>query len=209
MKYKMLTKTCKICFKDFYPNSMFSLLHPSVDVCDRCFQEIKMHFFKFEVLGYKAISIYRYDERVQSLLFQFKGCFDFELFNIYFERFSAELSIKYKGYVMVPIPSFKDDDEIRGFNHVEEMFKPLKLPMRKMLIKTKRFKQATSSAKKRRLVKTGIELVDDSDLSNYKILLVDDVYTTGSTMKTCIRLIEKLHPKNIQVLVMSKTENKD
>ncbi len=207
MKYERPMKVCKICFKSFSPNSVFSLLHPNADVCDRCFQEIKMCFFKFEVLGYNAISIYRYDERIQSLLFQFKGCFDFELFNVFFERFSYELSSMYRGYIIVPVPSFKDDDDVRGFNHVEEMFKCLKLPIRKMLVKTRRFKQATSSAKNRKRIKDAIELSDNSDLSKYKILLVDDVYTTGSTMKTCIRLIEKLHPKKIRVLVMSKTEN--
>lgn len=167
-----------------------------------------MHFFKFQVLGYNAISIYRYDEKIQSLLYQFKGCFDFELLNVFFERFSRELSLRYHGYVMVPVPSFLEDDETRGFNHVEEMFRILKLPIRKILIKTRKFKQATNTANQRKDIKNVLELSDNSDLSKYKILLVDDVYTTGSTMKACVRLIEKLHPKKIQIFVMSKTEIK-
>ena len=109
---------------------------------------------------------------------------------------------------MVPVPSYKQDDEIREFNHVEEMFKILNLPIRKMIVKTKKVKQATSTSNKRKEIGKHLVLVDNSDLSKYKILLVDDVYTTGSTMKACIRLIEKLHPKKIEVLVMSKTEIK-
>ncbi len=202
------TKICKICFSEINDNSLLNLLNRDIDVCQRCFQEIKMHFFKFEVLGYSAISIYRYDEKIQSLLYQFKGCFDFELFDVFFGRILHELRFRYLGYVVVPVPSYKQEDEIREFNHVEEMFKPLKLPLRHMLTKTKKVKQATSSTEQRKEINKHIALSDESDLSQYKILLVDDVYTTGSTMKACIRLIEKLHPKKIEVLVMSKTENK-
>ena len=208
MRLNLPTKVCKICFKEIGDKSLLNLTHKDIDVCDRCFQEIKMRFFKFQVLGYNAISIYRYDDKVQSLLYQFKGCFDYELLNVFFERFSRELSLRYRGYVIVPVPSYKQDDEIREFNHVEEMFKILNLPIRKMIVKTKKVKQATSTSNKRKEIGKHLVLVDNSDLSKYKILLVDDVYTTGSTMKACIRLIEKLHPKKIEVLVMSKTEIK-
>ena len=208
MRLNLPTKVCKICFKEIGDKSLLNLTHKDIDVCDRCFQEIKMHFFKFQVLEYNAISIYRYDDKVQSLLYQFKGCFDYELLSVFFERFSRELSLRYRGYVMVPVPSYKQDDEIREFNHVEEMFKILNLPIRKMIVKTKKVKQATSTSNKRKEIGKHLVLVDNSDLSKYKILLVDDVYTTGSTIKACIKLIEKLHPKKIEVLVMSKTEIK-
>ena len=208
MRSEKPTKVCKICFKEIEDNSLFNLTHLRADVCNHCFQEIKMHFFKFEVLGYNAISIYRYDEKIQALLYQFKGCFDYELLNVFFERFSRELSLRYKGYVVVPVPSYKQDDETREFNHVEEMFRILNLPIRKMIIKTKKIKQATSSSERRKEIGKHLELIDTSDLSKYKILLVDDVFTTGSTIKACIKLLEKLHPKKIEILVMSKTENK-
>jgi len=38
-----------------------------------------------------------------------------------------------------------------------------------------------------------------------KILIVDDVFTTGATVQGIIKLVKTLNPKKIRVLVMSKT----
>lgn len=110
---------------------------------------------------------------------------------------------------MVPIPSYEVDDAIREFNHVEEMFSKLKIPKLKLIKKTKGIKQASSNFDKRKEISKYLDLTDLSPLIGKKILIVDDVYTTGSTMKAAIKLIRELHPKKIKVLVMSKTLNKD
>ena len=149
--------------------------------------------------------LYDYDNIVKEKLYQFKGCFDIELYNLFFERYVRELRISYLSYLLVPVPSYEGDDKIREFNHVEEMFKTLKLPMRKIIVKTKKVKQANRTSEKRKQIKQFLEIVDKSSLEGKRVLLVDDVYTTGSTMKACIELLETLHPKTIKVLVMSKT----
>ena len=199
------TRFCKLCFKDINDDSLFNLTHKELDVCARCFETIKPTFRKFEVKGYKGLSIYDYDEKIQALLYQFKGCFDIELYNLFFERYVRELRICYLSYLLVPVPSFEGDDKIREFNHVEEMFKTLKLPMRKIIVKTKKVKQANRTSEKRKQIKQYLEIMDKSSLEGKSLLLVDDVYTTGSTVKACIELLETLHPKTIKVLVMSKT----
>ena len=66
-------------------------------------------------------------------------------------------------------------------------------------------KQTTLDYAQRQSVKERISYVGPKDLSGKKILLVDDVFTTGATIKACQALIEKRHPKTIQILVMSKT----
>ena len=206
MRLSSPTKVCKICFKEYRDFTLLSLLRNDISYCRTCLNEIRAKFIKFKVKGYKALAIYEYDSKIQSLLYQFKGCFDVELRDVFIGRFVNELRLRYFDYALVPIPSYYKDDEKREFNHVEEMFKTLKLPMLKILVKTKNVKQATSQHYKRKQMKKYLDLCETPNLSNKKILIVDDVYTTGSTMKSAIDLIRTLKPKTIEVLVMSKTK---
>ena len=153
------------------------------------------------------MSFYYYDQDIRALLYQFKGCFDYEIAGIFLERYFRETRLKYLGYIVVPIPSFEEDNERRGFNHVIEIFKLLKLPIKNVLVKNSYFKQANHNKKERKNINKHMAINEKQNLTNQKVLIVDDVYTTGSTMKAAIRLIKTLHPKDIKVLVMSKTRN--
>lgn len=199
-------RICNLCFKNYSDTSLIYQLNNGLSYCKNCLNDLRAKFIKFDINGIKALSIYDYDEKIQSLIYQFKGCFDFALRDIFLNRYYRELTLKYFGYVMVLIPSFEDDDKEREFNHVEEIFRFLKLPILKLLRKTKRVKQATSNSKTRKDISKYLELISRPDLSNKKILIVDDVYTTGSTMKAAINLIQQLRPKKIKVLVISKTK---
>ena len=201
----MQTNLCKICFKEIKDYSLYSLIQTNTNICKKCIDELVPVFQKFDVLGYHGLSIFAYDEIIQKYLYQFKGCFDFEIKELFLSRFKTELSIKYSNRIMIPIPSYKYDDETREFNHVIEMFSCLHLPIKKVLIKTHKFKQALNNSRKRKEISKHLELSEQCDLSGKRVLLVDDVYTTGSTMKAAIRLIEKLNPKSIEILVMSKS----
>ena len=123
--------------------------------------------------------------------------------------FLPELSIKFKGYKVVPVPSYIKDDEVRGFNHVEELCKMMNLEIVKVLEKTSHFKQAEKGAKKRQQIRKHLTIKTNVPIEKEKILIVDDIYTTGATIRTAINLLEKLNPKTIKVLVLAKTIDLD
>ena len=142
-------------------------------------------------------------------IYLFKGCSDYEMKDVFLNLFIKELSIRFKGYKIITIPSYKEDDEVRGFNHVNEVFKMMTLEVIPILEKTEHFKQASKGAKRRKEIHKYLRLNSNKSLEKTKVLIVDDIYTTGSTMKAAINLVEKLNPKEIRVLVLAKTKPKD
>lgn len=112
--------------------------------------------------------------------------------------------MKYKGYYVVPVPSYHLEDLKRGFNHVNEIYSRLELPILNIIEKTVNIKQAKLNKKDRRNAKKRFRINDLKIVTGKKILVVDDVYTTGSSMKAVVDLVKKGKPKKIQVLVMAK-----
>lgn len=185
---------------------MHSILFIEPKICHKCFEQFNPVLRRFRVQNIDGMHIFYYDEVVKEKLYQLKGCFDYELAPVFLEYFLPYLKIRYFGYFIVPAPSFISADEERGFNHVEEIFKPLGLRMIKCIHKTQAIKQADLSSDERKNIKNHLT-IDDIDLSNKKILIVDDVFTTGSTVNAMIDLINTKHPKKIKILVMSKTKD--
>ena len=200
---------CKICFKEIKISDFCRFFDRKTCICQSCQRQIAPKFITFDVDGYKAIAIYEYSEFIKNLIYLYKGCSDYEMKDVFLNLFIKELRIRYKDYKIIPIPSYKEDDEVRGFNHVNEVFKLFKQDMLYVLSKTQHFKQASKGAKKRKEIHKYLKLNTVKSLSKYKVLLVDDIYTTGSTMKSAINLVEKLNPKEIKVLVLAKTKTKD
>lgn len=202
------TRNCLICFKKVNITDFCRLFNGKIPICQACQTEMGPKFIKFHVDNHKATSLYNYNPFIRKLIYQYKGCYDYELHQVFLDRYAKEIKLRYFDRVIIPIPSYQNEDEQRGFNHVVETFKSIGLTMLNILEKTEKHKQALSSFKQRKEVYKYLELKSYPDLSKKKVLIVDDVYTTGSTMKSAIHLIEKLNPKKIDVLVVAKTRGK-
>ena len=201
---KIPIKHCKICFKILKSNSFYEFFNGDSCICDQCQNKLAPKFIRFDVEGIKGLAVYEYDDNIKSLLYQFKGCYDIELSPIFFNRFKRELKLMYSGYVIVPAPSYIEDDEKRGFKHVVEMFKIINLPIVEVFKKISPFKQAEHTRRSRAEISKHLEIVNKEKVNNKKVLIVDDVCTTGSTLKALIRLVREANPKDIKILVMSK-----
>lgn len=204
---KQPTRICIDCFKEKYDRSLRTLLNKDLSTCDKCFNIFSIKFYSFKVLGFSCLSLYDYDDEFRSKLFQLKGCYDIVLAQSFLETYARELSILYSGYTIVMVPSSKEDDKKRGFNHVEEIFKVLKLDvLENVFYKEVTYKQSDQKFDDRGNIKKIIK-INKIDLSNKKILLVDDVITSGNTIKTCINLLVNNGVKKIKILTLSLSKH--
>ena len=144
---------------------------------------------------------------MRELIYQFKGCYDIELGNIFFEQYIKYIRYKYAGYYLVPMPSYYKDDIRREYNHVTEAFISLKLPYLHIIEKIDEYKQSDQRYKDRINIAKHLKVSDLEKVKNKKILLIDDVVTTGSTLKAAISLLRKGHPKDIKILTIAKVKH--
>lgn len=205
---KNQTNHCKICFKEINDFSLHNFLNKNNVVCEECFKKFVPKFIHFKHGDVRCLSIYNYDANIKDLLYKYKGCYDYELKSVFLNRYLWYLKLKYYGFKVITLPSYALDDERRGFNHVKEIAKLLNLPILDILIKTKPHKQADQTAAGRKKIKEVLQLSHVEAIENNKILILDDVHTTGSSIQAAIDLIKEGKPKKIEVLVIAKNELK-
>jgi len=116
------------------------------------------------------------------------------------EKSPADLA----GYILMPVPLEKKKLKWRGFNQAEELAKGLisflKIPLiNDVLIKTREtLPQVELSGREREEnIKGAFSCRNKEKISGKKILLVDDIYTTGSTMKEAARVAKAAGAKEI------------
>ena len=118
--------------------------------------------------------------------------------------------------VLVPVPLDKNKLKSRGYNQSEELAKELSKVLQvpvvsDFLIKTKSTKPQMELKKEEReknllnafTIKSG-GTSDVPPLSNKKVFLVDDVYTTGSTMQECAKVLRNAGAKSVWGITIAR-----
>lgn len=115
--------------------------------------------------------------------------------------------------VVVPVPLHKKRMSSRGYNQVEGFGKELAIGLNAQYndITLLRIKNTTTQTVKDRLtrwknVETIFEVSDFTTLEGKHILLVDDVITTGATIKACVTELNKIPNVKLSLAVMAYTD---
>ena len=112
---------------------------------------------------------------------------------------------------IIPVPISKKRRKERGYNQSEliakEMAKNLGIEYNTdCLIKVKNIVEQSKLNKEERQknIQGVYELHKQNRLQNKKILLIDDIYTTGSTVNECCKILKQASPKQIEVFTLAK-----
>ena len=167
---------------------------------EKYFKEL-LYIFKYEGIIRKTILKYKFQE--ESYLY--KTFVNFILKNQKFFEFIKSYD------TIVPVPISKKRHKERGYNQsyliAKEISKKTKLELQnRCIIKRKNVIEQSKLNKEEREknIKGVYEIIDKENLQNKRIILVDDIYTTGNTVNECCRILQKAQPKSISVIVIAK-----
>jgi ComF family protein len=112
---------------------------------------------------------------------------------------------------IVPVPLHPKRERERGYNHAQIMakylarFKGVEL-LDKHLVKVKNVPPQMSLAveDRKQSVKGAFAVNREGDVSHKVVLLVDDVFTTGSTVKECSRLLLEAGAQEVRALTIAQ-----
>ncbi|MGT2967314.1 ComF family protein [Streptococcus koreensis] len=192
MKKENLTM-CDNCKNKFEPVSEASCKtcckKSSETSCEDC-QEWER---KGKSVNHKAL--YYYNEEMKEYFQKYKFQGDQLLAGLFAEEVKAALK-KYKGYTIVPIPLSDKRNEKRGFNQVTAILEAAGIPYQDLLIKKDTKAQSQKNKKERLKTEQAFERKELKNKSwPEKIMIIDDIYTTGATIE---RAKEMLHVNGVK-----------
>ena len=197
------TYTDIICDKCYYKN-IFPIVKKQWRIkrySNKCFDE-HLYIFEYKDEIRKKIIDYKFNDKVYLRDFFVK---------IFIKN--KKMCRKIKKYdIIIPVPIHKKRERERGYNQSEliaykiaEKFQGLKL-LTDTLVKNKYTKPQSSLDKIQRQnnVKDVYSIKNKEKILNKRIILFDDVYTTGATVNECSRLLKENGAKEILIFTIAK-----
>ncbi|GIO26437.1 ComF family protein [Ornithinibacillus bavariensis] len=160
----------------------------NIEVCEDCTKWEK-YYQGYDVLEFNY-SIFQYNEHIKKIIAKWKYRGDYELGNIFNETFKQEFVKKFshlKNAVVVPIPLSRERLEERCFNQAEMLADFLQIPKVDILTRVHGEKQSKKTRQERIISKNPFSI--QQNLNKYAIL-VDDIYTTGTTLRHAAKLLQ-------------------
>lgn len=158
----------------------------------------------FEYNPFVKQLIWRYKYRGQEKLAEPLGWFMAEILEQHWGR---------RKFTLTYVPLHQHRLSERGFNQAERLAsvigKTLRLPVMELLVRNRMTHRQSEKGRRERLsslvgafsIKTGVDL---KQLHDRDILLVDDIYTTGATLRECSKPFKRQGVKTIYSITIAR-----
>ncbi|MBR6033264.1 MAG: ComF family protein [Clostridia bacterium] len=188
-------------------------------ICKKCENEIK--YLKKDCIAktnnvtYKYhLYAYKYENEIREKMLQFKFNDEPELA----ETFS-KLIIKNEKIcrfletydIIIPVPMHIKKQTIRGYNQADLIAKKIAKELhieyaKDALIKIRKTKTQSSlnASQRKSNVKDAYDCKIKEKIKDKKVILFDDIYTTGSTVAECAKVLKQSGAKEISVFTFAK-----
>ena len=209
--------------------TILNLIYPNVcgfcgdinneNICTECSKKIeKYKILRIEKSTSKYIEqqcfIYKYEGEIREAILKFKFQEETYLYKTFAKIILDNLEIcEYiKTFdIIIPVPIHRKRRLERGYNQSElianEISKQLRTNIeRNILIKIRNNpKQSTLKLEERKSnVKNVYEVREKQKIKDKKILLIDDIFTTGNTVNECAKKLKEAGASKVSVLTIAR-----
>jgi competence protein ComFC len=154
----------------------------------------------------KNRSVYLYNDFMKDILTLFKFRGDVAIAEAFRENFRKCFQQHYnKQFVIVPIPLSPERLYERGFNQAAVLAQFLDLPIHDLLSRTRHEKQSKKSRKERIRSEKVFSLKENAVVPRQPILLIDDIYTTGSTLRQAAKVLFQAGVPSVSSLTLIRS----
>lgn len=200
----MKTETKRKLLSVFFPERCpycRDVVRPCEIYCNECEGKIPDTTYKKKIAGvYEAMAVVPYEgifkKAVLRLKFQKREQYAYQLAKLMAKKLTEQFgTLSFEVITYVPLHPY--DLKERGFNQCELLAKHLseftKIPCEALLKKTRKNKpQHDLPADKRKKNVEGVfSPVDKTLIKSRRILMIDDIVTTGYTLGECAKILEE------------------
>lgn len=188
------SKLCQNCRNEFVkieeihcPNCY---KNGAVTTCPDC----QLWFQKGKTVHHQAL--YQYNEAMKSYIKTYKFSGDYLLREVFTPEIKRVLRPFERSHQLIPIPLSQKNFETRGFNQVTGFLDVAGIKYSDILDKKETEKQS-SKTREERLKATQPFLIKESAVLEKKVIIIDDIYTTGATIQLATEILEKAGAQEI------------
>ena len=189
------------------------------NLCKKC--EIRIKEYEIDLIRKvkdkyfdELLCLFKYEDIIRSTLIKYKFKNKAYLYKTFSKIILKNEKICgfLKNYdIIIPVPISKKRKYRRGYNQsyliAKEIAKGIDLNCRnKCIIKQKEtIEQSKLNKKQRRTnIQGAYKVIEKEELFNKNILLIDDIYTTGSTVNECSKMLKQIGVNKVGVITIAK-----
>lgn len=211
-------------------NNIINIFYPNVcgicdkitqyDICPKCLRKLnnlkqcKKHIYLKRNFT-THLYIFKYEDIIRDKIIKYKFCdqaYRYKGFAKFLQKDKKICGFFKKYDIIIPVPISKIRNRKRGYNQSELIIRELSKTstnihvLTNVLYKQKNtLPQSSLDKLKRQNNLKGAYKVENSEMiKNKKILLFDDIYTTGSTLDECARVLKLAGAKEVGALTLAK-----
>lgn len=179
-------------------------------ICDNCLSKINTIPIENQS---DIISYGYYGGILKKLILDFKYKSNFTAGDVLSYLLSEYIinNINYKNYVLTYVPLSQKSRKKRGFNQCEyicrHIGRKLSIECVDIIVKCRETKEQKTLNKSERMLnlKDAFKIRSKINIENVNIMLIDDVTTTGATLRECCRILKKCGVNDIKLLTLAKS----